>query len=169
MTLKTVCPKRISLKWFVLAVGLIGAGLGLVGMRFVRHDWPLNSNVIWHGSVQSDRYSLPWKGVIRDQETWDIVREEWCGGQTKQGVDFRSEMIFFIKGTCCGNLMSFSDFPGSGTPFTTNLRGEVNIRLITTLMAGPGFNCFLVKTKRFPVTSINGEPATIIDLSSPAK
>jgi hypothetical protein len=76
MTLKTVFPKRICLKWFVLAVGLLGAGLGLVGMRFVRQDRPLNSSLSRQGSVQSDRIGLPWMGVIRDQETSYLQRGE---------------------------------------------------------------------------------------------
>ncbi len=169
MTLKTVFPTRIGLKWFVLGVGLLGASLGLIGMQFVRYDWPLRSNLSWRGRVQADRFSLPRTGVIQDQETWDIVWKEWCGGQTKQEVDFRSEMIFFNKGSCSWNTLSFAGFPGRDQPFTTNLRGEVNMSLMTTLIAGPGFNCYLLKTKRFTVTSINGEPATIIDLRSPAK
>jgi hypothetical protein len=168
-TLKTVVPKRIGLKWFVLAVGLLGAGIGFVGMRLMRHAWPLNSNLSWCGRVPSDRFSLPQTGVIQDQETWDIVWDEWCGGQTKPVVDFRSEMIFFNKGYCSGNSMYIGGINKKELPFSTNLRGEVNIHLMTTLLSGPGFNCYLVKTKRFRVTSINGEPVTIIDLRSPRK
>ena len=144
----------------VLLCGILGTGLGIIGRKLNSREIPVRISATWHGKVELDRFDLPRAGIVEETKTFEIIWKEWCAGAVPK-VDFESDIVFFLKGNGSGNRIVLG---GIEPPFEARANGVVKINGGMTMVKSAGFNCLLIRTRKIYVATINGEPATTIDL-----
>jgi len=141
-----------TMLWVVVVAAVLMMGLKAEGKDLAVIDQ-------WGGVVKDNgvKQALPGSGVVGDLDAWDLVwkatHPEDAEGISPPAVDFETDMV--LIGTVPGpNKVSRVE------KLTLDEKGNVDVKVGGTEMAGPGFGFVFLRVGREGIKSVNGKVLT---------